>query len=123
MWAVDDPAIADGVLYVGTVFAMGGNAHPSSGGMIYALDAGPGQPIWATEIGGGVALGPSAAGGVVALGAGLGRGLYALDAASGDVAWYRPTRTQTPVSLAAAPGWLIVADQDGSVSGWQDLLA
>jgi serine/threonine-protein kinase len=121
VWAVDGPTVLDGVLYVGVAIGMGGNPDPPSGGTVYALDAATGQRLWATPVDGGVARGPAVAGDVVAVVAGLGRGLYAFDADTGEVTWYRPQRAGITSALGIADGWLLLADQDGSVAAWVDL--
>ncbi len=121
VWAVDGPVAQDGVLFVGTAIGMGGNPDPPSAGTVYALSAATGERIWAAAVEGGVAHGPAVAGDVVAVVAGLGRGIYALDADTGEVTWYRPQRATVTSALGIADGWLLLADQDGSVAAWVDL--
>ncbi len=116
-WSVySNPAMVDGVVYMGTygdyVYALNAETgetiwsrytNGTVGGpavidgmvyvgsrhspMVYALDAETGEPIWTSTIGGIVVdTSPTVDDGVVYMGAEDGK-LYALDAATGDVLW------------------------------------
>ena len=63
---------------------------------------------------------PSSAEMVYALDPTTGERLWAAEI-DGDVAWYRPQRTAMSTAITASAGWLIVADQSGTVAGWQDI--
>ena len=97
------PAVAGGVVYVGS-----GDAK------VYALDAASGVVKWAATTGGGVASSPAVAGGVVYVGSGDGK-VYALDAASGVVKWAATTGGGVASSPAVAGGVVYVGSGDAKV--------
>lgn len=68
------PAVADGVVYVGT-----------ESGLLYALDAATGRRLWRFRLPGSIGATPAIADGVVYIGAG--GHFYALDAKNGAVVW------------------------------------
>ena len=74
-WVSTAPAVADGVVYVGS------DAH-----RVYALDAASGSELWSFAIGGAVNAGPVVADGVLYVGSDDNH-LYALDAVSGEMLW------------------------------------
>ena len=84
---VSSPAIADGVVYVG-----------SGDGRLYALDAGTGQEKWSFNTEGEVVSSPTIAGRVVYVGSNDGR-LYALDVETGQEKW----RFKTGGPVASSP--------------------
>jgi len=97
------PAIADGVVYVG-----------SNDGNVYALDANTGGLLWNAPVGRGVQSSPAVAGGVVYAGSWDGS-LYAFNASNGSQAWNYTTGDGVISSPAVAGGLVYVGSTDGNV--------
>ena len=98
---VSSPAIADGVVYVG-----------SEDGRLYALDAATGQEKWSFKTDGEVYSSPAVAGGMVYVGSGDER-LYALDARTGQEKWTFQTDDGVYSSPAVAGGMIYIGSFDG----------
>ena len=98
---VSSPAIADGVVYVG-----------SEDGRLYALDAATGQEKWSLKTDGEVYSSPAVAGGMVYVGSGDGR-LDALDAETGQEKWSFKTDGEVYSSPAVAGGVVYFVDTEG----------
>lgn len=79
------PALADGVVYVG-----------SSDGILYALDAGSGRKLWAFDTGAPVASSPAVADGVVLISNRNGD-LYGVHARDGYAVWHMSTGPDIPL--------------------------
>ena len=97
------PAVADGVVYVG-----------SKDHSLYALDASTGARLWRYRTGGGIWSSPAVADGVVFVGSDDGN-LYALDASSGAKLWSRATGGPLDSSPAVADGVVYVGASKGTV--------
>ena len=82
------PAVSDGVVYVG-----------STGGSVYAVQAGTGRIVWRQRLGGPVTSSPCIAEGLVFVGC-VDTFAYALDARNGEVLWRR--RSDGPVTASPA---------------------
>jgi len=97
------PAVASGVVYVG-----------SADGRLYAFDAGSGAPVWSVSTGGSVRSSPAVANGVVYVGADDSK-LYAFNAASGAPLWNAAIGSQGFSSPAVANGVVYVGSADGKL--------
>jgi outer membrane protein assembly factor BamB len=97
------PAVANGVVYVG-----------SDDAGVYALNATTGQVIWKTITGAAVRSSPAVANGVVYVGSDD-KGLYALDAATGAVLWKTITGAAVRSSPAVANGAVYVGSDDAGL--------
>ena len=101
VWFGSSPAIADGVVYVG-----------SEDGRLYALDARTGQEKWSFQTFQSVVSSPAVAGGMIYIGSFDGR-LYALDARTGQEKWSFKTGSQVLSSPAVAGGVVYFVDTEG----------
>ena len=93
------PAVANGVVYVGSL-----------DGNVYALDARTGGLLWSYATGYGVESSPAVANGVVYVGSeylGTG-GVYALDASTGALLWSSAITNSVESSPAVANGIVYV---------------
>jgi hypothetical protein len=99
------PAVADGVVYVGSWDA---DAH------VYALDADSGALKWKYKTVDGVFSSPAVADGVVYVGS-FDNSVYALDANSGAVKWKYKTGDYVSSSPAVADGLVYVGSLDAHV--------
>ncbi len=97
------PAVADGVVFVG-----------SYDGILYALNASTGAKIWQRRTGGPIWSSPAVAGGVVFVGSDDGN-LYALNAATGAKLWRFATGGPLVSSPAVADGVVYVGASKGTV--------
>ncbi len=97
------PAVADGVVFVG-----------SYDGRLYALDASTGAKLWQRKTGDSIWSSPAVAGGVVFVGSGDGN-LYALDASTGATLWSYATGGPLDSSPAVADGVVYVGASKGTV--------
>jgi len=97
------PAVADGVVFVG-----------SYDGILYALNASTGAKIWQRRTGGPIWSSPAVAGGVVFVGSDDGN-LYALNAATGAKLWSFATGGPLDSSPAVAEGVVYVGASKGTV--------
>ena len=97
------PAVADGVVYVG-----------SEDYYLYALDAGSGRLVWRYETGDDVVSSPAVADGVVYVGS-WDHFVYALDAGSGRLVWRYETGKNVVSSPAVADGVVYVGSIDNYV--------
>ena len=97
------PAVADGVVYVG-----------SSDGNVYALNAATGAHIWAYTTGSHVGSSPAVANGVLYVGSSDGN-VYALNAATGTQIWNFITGYLVTSSPAVADGIVYVGSWDHNV--------
>ena len=97
------PAVADGVVYVG-----------SQDVNVYALSAATGAKVWSVPTEGGVFSSPAVADRVVYVGS-QDRNVYALSAATGAKAWTFPTGGGVQSSPAVADGVVYVGSEDGNV--------
>jgi len=101
-------AVADGVVYVGTVM-----------GMFHALDAANGNEIWKVEFEDTVEASPAVFGGLVFVGSNAGT-FYALDAKTGTERWKIegddkfPSGAVVMKSLDGTEDWLLVNGYDGT---------
>jgi parallel beta-helix repeat protein len=100
---VSSPAVADGVVYVGS------NDH-----CVYALDASTGSVIWSCITGDIVESSPAVVGGVVYVGSTDGK-VYALDAATGASIWNYTTGGGVFSSPAVVGSVVYVGSADGKV--------
>ncbi|TET28854.1 MAG: hypothetical protein E3J73_00245, partial [Candidatus Bathyarchaeum sp.] len=94
------PAVADGLVYVG-----------SNDDNIYALDASTGTVIWNYTTGDDVASSPAVADGVVFVGSND-KNLYALNASSGTLLWSYTTLEKVVSSPAVANGAVYFGSYD-----------
>jgi outer membrane protein assembly factor BamB len=101
-YVVSSPAVANGVVYVG-----------SDDGNVYALDAKTGANLWSFATGGG-ASSPAVVDGVVYVGSDDDN-LYALDAATGNELWSFATGSYVESSPAVANGIVYVGSDDDNV--------
>jgi outer membrane protein assembly factor BamB len=99
------PAVADGVVYVGTY-----KPEDKTFGCLYAIDAHTGAHLWQFKTGGSVSS-PAVANGVVYFGSDDGN-LYALDAKTGTLLWRYAGSEQYFSSPAVVNGMLYVATVD-----------
>jgi M6 family metalloprotease-like protein len=97
------PAIADGVVYVG-----------SYDGKVYALDTSTGRNLWNSTLGGILSSSPAVVNNVVFIGCSDGK-VYALDALTGTVLWTSITGGDVQSSPAIADGVVYVGSCDGKV--------
>ena len=97
------PAVAGGVVYVGSA-----DSH------VYALDGSTGELIWSYETGSAVFSSPAVSGGVVYVGSWDNR-VYALDASTGDLIWSYETGAYVLSSPAVSGGVVYVGSVDGRV--------
>ena len=97
------PAVANGVVYVG-----------SWDGNVYALNASTGATLWSYATGGVVYSSPAVANGVVYVGSGDGN-VYALNASTGAKLWSYTTGSYVYSSPAVANGVVYVGSGDGSL--------
>ena len=140
-----NPAIADGVVYIGStdghIYALDAltgdliwTSSPADGGMqsspavadgvvyagswdsnVYAFNAADGSLLWNRTTGDGVISSPSVENGIVYIGSNDGN-VYALDAATGDPAWIYTTAGPRVVSSPAVAGNAIyVGSEDGNL--------
>ena len=101
VWFGSSPAIADGVVYIGSL-----------DGRLYALDARTGEEKWSFKTDGRVYSSPAIAGSMVYFGSGDGR-LYALDARTGQEKWRFKTDGGVNSSPAVAGGVVYFGSTDG----------
>ena len=97
------PAVADGVVYVG-----------SRDYKVYALNATTGTLIWSYTTGGRVDSSPAVANGTVYVGSGDHR-VYALDATTGTLIWSYATGGVVDSSPAVADGMIYIGSEDHRV--------
>jgi len=102
-WVDSSPAVAGGVVYVG-----------SDDHNVYALNATTGARIWNYTTGSYVDSSPAVAGGVVYVGSGDSK-VYALNATTGARIWNYTTSNLVFSSPAVAGGVVYVGSQDGKV--------
>jgi PQQ-like domain len=81
------PAVADGIVYIGSWF----------GHTVYAFDAASGKPLWTYLTGGSIDSSPTVVDGTVYIGSNDGR-VYALNARTGHRNWYRYLVRQPPIA-------------------------
>ncbi len=137
------PAVADGIVYVGSddkslyaldarsgkqlwSFATGGAIFSSpavANGIVYigsddkslyALDARPGSKLWSFATGGGIFSSPAVANGIVYVGS-LDHSLYALDARSGKQLWSFATGDRIFSSPTVANGIVYIGSEDNAL--------
>jgi outer membrane protein assembly factor BamB len=135
------PAVADGVLYVNSIYEMyaldvltgkvlwvsphgGGESSPAvEGGVvytgssdknIYALNASTGALLWQYTTGRLIASSPAVAGGAVYAGS-TDEKVYALDAGTGALLWTYNAGSEVRSGPAVAHGRVYIADQDGEL--------
>jgi len=94
------PAVAEGVLYVG-----------SSDRNLYALDVNSGELLWKFETGNTVFSSPAVAEGVLYIGS-SDKSLYALNANSGELLWKFETGADLSSSPAVAEGIVYIGSSD-----------
>ena len=94
------PAVAGGVVYIG-----------SDDGHVYALKAATGARLWAYDTGAPVVSSPAVSGGVVYVGAGNGT-VYALRTATGARVWSRALGATVVSSPAVAGGLVYVGPEN-----------
>ena len=97
------PAVADGVVYVG-----------SQDVNVYALSAATGAKVWSFATGGPVQSSPAVADGVVYIGSADGN-VYALSAATGATVWSFPTGNEVVSSPAIADRVVYIGSNDNNV--------
>jgi outer membrane protein assembly factor BamB len=97
------PAVANGVVYVG-----------SYDGNVYALNASTGALLWSFPTGNAVDSSPAVANGVVYIGSGD-NNVYALNASTGALLWSFPTGSSVESSPAVANGVVYVGSDDNNV--------
>jgi len=102
-WMRSSPAVANGVVYLGSL-----------DWNICALDAESGTPIWNYLTSGSVQSSPAVVNGVVYVGSDD-ENIYALDAASGTPFWTYPTSGSVRSSPAVANGIVYVGSDDGNI--------
>ncbi|MGB8730252.1 MAG: PQQ-binding-like beta-propeller repeat protein, partial [Candidatus Sulfotelmatobacter sp.] len=102
------PAVADGVVYIG-----------SEDTNVYALHARTGSLLWSYPAGESVISAPAVANGIVYVGSGsfdsLNHNLYALKAKTGALLWSYPTGNGVESSPAVENGVVYVGSDDGNV--------
>ena len=116
------PAVANGVMYIGSgdgnVYALdvsNGIVYVGSwDGKVYALNAKTGVKLWSFTTGYGVWSSPAVSKGVVYVGSGDGN-VYALNAKTGVKLWSYTTGGEARSSPAAANGIVYVGSFDGNV--------
>ena len=105
------PAVADGLVYVGTSEALSGT--------FFALDAATGDVRWTADMPGGVTGAPSVAGGRVAVATGTGA-LHVLDAATGASLWSRASATtMAALTTTAIAGGVVYFSSSATVKAFQ----
>jgi hypothetical protein len=109
-WVFSSPAVADGVVYVG-----------SFDNKTYALNATNGDPIWNFPAGKWTDSSPAIVDGVVYVGA-LFVDLYALNATNGDELWNFTAGFNVGSSPAVADGVVYVGSEDGNVYAFATLV-
>lgn len=97
------PAIAAGILYVG-----------SGDGSLYALDVRSGEPVWRFEAEGPIASSPAVSGATVYVGSDDGS-LYALDAKDGEPRWRLATDGAVSSSPVVVDDVVYVGSADGAL--------
>ena len=97
------PAVANGVVYVG-----------SFDGNVYALNASTGALLWSYATGNAVDSSPAVANGVVYIGS-SDNNVYALNASTGVLLWSHTTGGAVESSPAVANGVVYVGSYDGNV--------
>ncbi|OPC78011.1 serine/threonine protein kinase [Embleya scabrispora] len=102
-WVHSSPAVADGVVYVGSL-----------DNRLYALEVATGAKKWAFPTGGGITSSPAVARGLVYVGS-TDENLYALDVATGLVKWRFPTEGKVASSPAVADGIVYIGSEDQHV--------
>ncbi|MFI1586265.1 PQQ-binding-like beta-propeller repeat protein [Embleya sp. NPDC020630] len=102
-WVHSSPAVADGVVYVG-----------SWDNRLYALEAATGAKKWVFPTIGGITSSPAVAGGVVYVGS-SDDSVYAVDAATGLKKWRFPTGGKVASSPVVADGFVYVGSEDQHV--------
>jgi outer membrane protein assembly factor BamB len=108
LWSVSEPAVADGVVYVGSV-----NSN------VYALDARTGALLWTYTAGDWVAAPPVVANGIVYVSSKEVfplYALYALDAKTGALIWKRETSDSPIEATAVANGVVYFVYDDYNLS-------
>jgi len=102
------PAVAKGVVYVGSAYGQSGR--------IYAIRAGTGKVLWSTSTGDAVESSPAVANGVVYVGC-LNHDVYAVDASTGSILWSYTTGSDVVSSPAVANGRVYVGSSypDGTL--------
>jgi outer membrane protein assembly factor BamB len=102
------PALAGGVVYVGSVGASA----------VYAIDAATGNELWVADFGGGIFGGPAVWNGRVYVGGAYDLTVHALDADTGAVLWSAYTANYLYSSPAVVDGVVYIgADDEGSSDG------
>ena len=97
------PAVADGVVYVG-----------SDDTRLYALDVSTGDLIWSYETDGAVTSSPAVSGGIVYVGS-LDNHVYALHASTGDLIWSYETGLYVHSPPALSEGIVYAGSMDNRV--------
>ena len=105
--ASSSPAVADGVVYVGS-------GKRGVGGSLHALDAMSGDELWRFRTGVNVESSPAVSDGVVYIGSNDGN-LYAVDAISGEELWRFATDSPMQSSPAVVEGIVYVGSEDGNL--------
>lgn len=100
---ISSPAVANGVVYVG-----------SDNGHFFALNASTGAYLWSYFLGDSVRSSPAVANGVVYIGSGDSK-VYALNTSTGAFLWRYATGGDVQSSPAVANGVVYVGSSDGNV--------
>lgn len=93
------PTVADGVVYVGSIYLR-----------LYAIDANSGQQLWEAKMGSPVRSSPAVASGLVVVGSGDGK-VYAFDTATGAEKWAFTTGAEVIPSPTIVDGVVYIGSR------------